>query len=103
MEGNQAQLLTARMKDKGRSWSPQGASHMAKVQELLANGDLQRWCYRQKRIEKTRAPYTRHPRAPLIAPDQWLHATVPAFFGPSPNAPWVQYLRRLIHPHSLLN
>lgn len=103
MEGNQAQLLAARMKDKGRSWSPQGASRMAKVQELLTNGDLQRWCYRQKCIEKTRARYTPHPRAPLIAPDQWLHATVPAFFGPSPNAPWVQYLRRLIHPQCLLN
>lgn len=98
MEGNQAQLLAARMKDKGRSWSPQGASHMAKVQELLANGDLQRWCYRQKRIEKPRGRYTRHPRASLTAPDQWLHATIPAFSGPSPNAPWVLYLRRLIHP-----
>jgi len=103
MEGNQAQLLAARMKGKGRSWSPQGASHMAKVQELLTNGEVHRWCYRQKPIEKPRARHTRHPRSQRIAPDQWLHAAVPAFYGPSPNAPWVQYLRRLIHPQRLLN
>ena len=102
IEGNQAQLLAARMKGKGRSWSPNGAYHMAKVQELLTNAEVLPWCYRQKNIEKPRARYTRHPRYQSIAPDQWLHAAVPAFYGPSPNAPWVLYLRRLIHPQRLL-
>ena len=32
MEGNQAHLLARRMKGKGRSWCPDGARHMAKVQ-----------------------------------------------------------------------
>jgi hypothetical protein len=103
MEGNQAHLLAARMKGKGRSWSPYGAYHMAKVQELLTNGEVQPWCYRQKSIEKPSARYTRHPRSQLIAPDQWLQAAVPAFYGPSPNTPWVQSLRNLIHPNHLLN
>jgi hypothetical protein len=103
MEGNQAQLLAARMKGKGRSWSPDGAYHMAKVQELLTNGEVQRWCYRQKQIELPYARYTRHPRSLRSAPDQWMQAAVPAFYGPFPNAPWVQYLRQLIHPTHLLN
>ena len=103
MEGNQAQWLAARMKHKGRSWSPQGAYHMAKVQQLLTNGDLKRWCYRQEGLAKPASRYTRHPRAHVTAPDQWLQARVPAFHGPVPNAPWVQYLRKLIHPDHLPN
>ena len=100
MEGNQAQLLASRMKGKGRSWSPQGASHMAKVQELLTNDEVQRWCYRLRPIVKP-ARGTRHPRSSHSAPGQWLQAAIPALYGPSPNAPWVQYLRQLIHPHLL--
>jgi hypothetical protein len=103
MEGNQAQLLAARMKSKGRSWSPKGAYHMAKVQELLTNGEVQPWCYRQMHFEKTRARYTHHPRSQPIASDQWMQAAVPALYGPFPNTPWVHYLRRLIHPKRLLN
>ena len=60
MEGNQAHLLAGRMKKgKGRSWSPTGARHMAKVRELLANQELKPWCYRQEHIprpEKTPRP-----------------------------------------------
>lgn len=103
MEGNQAQLLAARMKGKGRSWSPNGAYHMAKVQELLANNEVQNWCFRHRQSEVPQKRYTRHPRSQSIAPDQWLQAAVPAFYGPSPNAPWVHYLRQLIHPTHLLN
>lgn len=103
MEGNQAQLLAARMKAKGRSWSPQGAFHMAKVQELLTNGEVQRWCYRPMPIAPPQPRCTRHPRSPHIAPDQWLQAAIPALYGPSPNAPWIQYLRQLVHPPHLLN
>ena len=103
MEGNQAQLLAARMKGNGRSWSPSGAYHMAKVQELLTNGEVQSWCYRQIHVEKSRTRYTRHPRSRRIAPDQWLQAAVPALYGPSPNAPWVYWLRQLVHPQRLLN
>jgi hypothetical protein len=58
------------MKGKGRSWSPSGAYHMAKVKELLTNGEVQPWCYRQPHIEKSRARYTRYPRSQPIAPDQ---------------------------------
>jgi hypothetical protein len=86
MEGNQAQWLAARMKGKGRSWSPQGAYHMAKVQELLANDDLQRWCYRQEHLERPRTRYRRKTYSHMTTPDQLLQAGVPAFHGPFPNA-----------------
>ena len=102
-EGNQAQWLAARLKSKGRSGSPHGAYHMAKVQELLANHEVQNWCFRPRRTQASRPQYTRHPLSQRIAPDQWRQAAVPAFYGPSPNAPWVQYLRRLLHPPHLLN
>jgi len=102
MEGNQAQWLAARMKGKDSCWSPRGAYHMAKVQELLANGELQRWCYRQENVEKPRTRYRRNSYSPMTAPNQWLQAGVPAFQGPFPNAPWVQHLRKLIHPNHLL-
>lgn len=103
MEGNQAQLLAERMKGKGRSWSPCGASHMAKVQELLTNGEVLPWCYRTKSTQQPRARYTHPPRSVRSAPDQWLEAAVPALYGPSPNAPWVQSLRELVHPPHLPN
>lgn len=102
MEGNQAHLLASRMKGKGRSWSPKGARHMAKVRELLANQELKPWCYRQKHIEKPQK-YRIQPRPLGTDPCQPLQAAVPAFHGPFPNKPWVQYLRNLIHPSHLLN
>jgi hypothetical protein len=103
MEGNQAQLLAERMKGKGRSWCPHGAYHMAKVQELLTNGEIQRWCYRTQPPQPSQQRYPRHPRSAHSAPDQWLEAAVPALSGPAPNAPWVQCLRDLVHPPHLLN
>jgi hypothetical protein len=103
MEGNQAQLLATRMKGKGRSWSPQGAYHMAKVRELLTNGEVQRWCFRHRHSAIPKPRYTHHPCSQPYSPDQWMQAAVPAFYGPSPNAPWVQYLRQLIHPAHRLN
>jgi hypothetical protein len=102
MEGNQAQLLAARMKGKGRSWSPDGAYHMAKVQELLANREVQPWCYRPLPFHKPPPLPTRHVRFHPIDPSQSLQASVPALYGPFPNAPWVHYLRQLIHPQRLL-
>ena len=103
MEGNQAHLLADRMKGKGRSWSPDGARHMAKVRELLANDELERWCYRQAPPDKPRE----HPPQQLPShhsePSQWLHASLPILHGPSANAPWVQQLRRIVHPSDLLN
>jgi hypothetical protein len=103
MEGNQAQLLAARMKEKGRSWSPAGAHHMAKVQELCANDELDGWCYRKTGNDRPQRHDTRRSRAQRTDPGAWLQASVPALHGPAENAPWVQRLRRKIHLTHLPN
>ena len=103
MEGNQAHLLAVRMKGKGRSWSPAGARHMAKVRELLANEELECWCYRPTQIEKEPERQTRKLRSKRTVTSQWLQASVPVLHGPAENTPWVQWLRQKIHPPHLPN
>jgi hypothetical protein len=103
MEGNQAQLLAARMKHKGRSWSPAGAHHMAKVQELCANDELDAWCYRKTRCDRPKRLDTRRRRVQRTDLGDWLQASVPVLHGPAENDPWVQRLRQKIHPAHLPN
>jgi len=103
MEGNLAHLLAVRMKGKGRSWSPSGARHMAKVRELLANQEIQHWCYRQPERQELPQKQRIQTRPGSTDPGQFLQAAVPALFGPFPNKPWVQWLRQLMHPSHLPN
>jgi hypothetical protein len=103
MEGNEAHLLAERMKDKGRSWSPAGARHMAKVQELLTNDEIERWCYRPMPIGQESKRSQGRPTRRRTDPGQWLQASVPVLHGPAENAPWVEWLRQMIHPPHLPN
>lgn len=101
MEGNLAHLLAVRMKGKGRSWSPSGARHMAKVRELLTNQEIHRWCLRQPDRVKTSQNLRIRTQPHSSDPTQFLQASVPALHGPFPNKPWVQSLRHRIHPSHL--
>jgi hypothetical protein len=103
MGGNEAHLLAGRMKGKGRSWSPAGAYHMAKVQELCTNQEMDRWCYRPPLIGKQPLRSKGHTRRRRADPGEWLQASVPVLHGPAENAPWVKWLHRKIHPPYLLN
>jgi hypothetical protein len=103
MEGNEAHLLAERMKDKGRSWSPAGAYHMAKVQELRTNEEMDRWCYRPTFTEQGQRCSTANSRRRRADPGEWLQASVPVLHGPAENAPWVQWLQQKIHPPYLPN
>jgi len=103
MEGNLAHLLAVRMKGKGRSWSPSGARHMAKVRELLANQEIQRWCFRQPDRAEIPQKQRIRTRPGSTDPGQFLQAVVPALDGPFPNKPWVRWLRQHIHPSHLPN
>ena len=103
MEGNGAQILARRMKGKGMNWSERGASAMAKVRELLTNGELSQWCGRQA------ARGNSMPKPPVAIrattrkkrdQGKWLQAGVPALYGPSASKPWVQILRQMLHPHT---
>jgi len=103
MEGNLVHFLTVRMKGKGRSRSPSGARHMAKVRELLTNQEIHRWCFRQPEREKLSPKQRIRTQPQCTDPGQFLQASVPTFYGPFPNKPWVQWIRNLIHPSHLPN
>jgi hypothetical protein len=103
MEGNEAHLLAERMKDKGRSWSPLGAQHMAKVQELVANEEMDRWCYRLPPSEPASKPSQGRSSRRRTDGGEWLQASVPVLHGPAENAAWVEWLRQMIHPPHLPN
>lgn len=103
MEGNIAHLLAVRMKGKGCSWSPSGARHMAKVRELLANQEIQRWCFQQADSPEIHQKQRIRTRPGNTEPGQFLQASVPSLYGPFPNRPWGICLRQLIHPSHLLN
>ena len=50
MEENGAQIPARRMKGKGMSRAERGADAMAKVRELLTNGELNQWCGRRVEV-----------------------------------------------------
>ena len=83
MEGNLAQLLAARMRHKGRSWSPAGAHHMAKVREVCANNELDAWCFRKTGNDRPQRQEPTKCQAPRTDPGDWLQASVPALYGPA--------------------
>ena len=107
MEGNEAQVLARRMKGKGMSWSIKGARNMAKVRELVANGEVGLWCKRNSQVERAerREEEKRKPRSFKKGNKHtsWLEARVPALYGPCACEPWVKTLRTLIYPPHLLN
>jgi len=100
MEGNIAHIIAKRMKNQGRSWSPQGALAMAKVQELMQHGELSRWCRRlsapPSRVGKRRAPPRPH-RLHQRGPGAWLQAHIPALQGRIPSHPALLRLRSHLH------
>ena len=44
MEGNQSHLFSDHMKDRDMSWTVKDAQHMGKAIQLVANGELGKWC-----------------------------------------------------------
>ena len=103
MEGNGAQILARRMKGKGMSWSESGASAMAKVRELLTNGELNQWCGRQAvRESSVQKPSVAVRTTTRKKRDQgdWLQATVPILHGPSASQPWPKALHEMIHSNT---
>ena len=82
MEGNLAHLIAARMKDKGRSWSPRGAIHMAKVREQVVNGTLAHWWERPRITPSSAARQAKTARQQRRRDDSaWLQARIPALQG----------------------
>jgi len=98
MEGNGAHLIADRMKGKGRSWSRRGACHMAKVRQLVLNAELHLWCGRMPTTTPSPSPTNQRPkRRKLRDTSSWLHAHVPALYGPHSQRPWARRLHSQIH------
>ena len=104
MEGNISHLIAERMKGKGRSWSRRGALAMAKVQELVANQELSRWCGRGAARPSHPSP---HPvprlarRKPPPDPGDWLQVRLPGIRERIPSDPALLRLRLRTASHLL--
>jgi hypothetical protein len=101
MEGNGAHLIADRMKEKGRSWSRQGALHMAKVKELVLNQEIRHWCWPP--LQSLSQPLAPPPSKSRKRRDTstWLRADVPVLYGTKPQREWVRRLRYHINGHRL--
>lgn len=94
MEGNESHLFSDRMKDRGMSWTIKGAQHMGKAIQLVANGELGKWCDnnppksgRQKLsfdVFDSQQTTQNTPRGAL-----------PALSGPHASRPWAKDIRQL--------
>ncbi len=95
-------VVAQRMKGKRRHWSPRGAQHMAKVLQVVWNGEVKRWCGRSSPRSVMEPPVIRPARRAVRRPRQdpgtWLRARVPFLHGPLPTQPSLLRLRhRLSH------
>lgn len=99
MESQGDKLIANRMKKRGMSWTIGGAQRMAKVIQLVANGELGQWCGRPPSSREkgifTPAPQGKRHRA--REPGEGLQAKIPALTGPHASRPWVQALRHLAY------
>ena len=102
IEGNQSHLFSDRMKDRGMSWTIAGAVHMGKAIQLVANGDLKRWC----------GGKTPQPQGSALSFDLFESprmrgygqcASLPALAGPHAARAWAKMLKNLTTPYYPLN
>jgi hypothetical protein len=93
MEGNESHLFGDRMKDRGMSWTIKGAQHMGKAIQLVASGELGKWCGnnppesgRQKlSFDVFDSQHTTHT----------VRGSLPALNGPHASRPWAKAIRQL--------
>ena len=94
MEGNQSHLFSDRMKDRDMSWTVKDAQHMGKAIQLVANGELGKWCG---------ANLTEADRQKLsfdafdYQNGSWntTRGGLPALNGPHASRPWAKAIRQL--------
>ena len=102
IEGNEYHLFADRMKDRGMSWTIKGAQHMGKAIQLVANGELRKWCGRRALESGKRK---NNPSFDLF---EWqsgseTRASLPALEGPHASRPWVRVIRNMtVNTHRLI-
>jgi len=97
IESNIDKILANRMKKRGMAWGYSGAHHMAKVIQMLANGESP--SYQLKESHKKIIKTVRRSISESLeeSPATWLASRMPALIGPHQGRPWVKALRSLAH------
>jgi len=89
IEGNEANLFADRMKDRGMSWTIPGAQHMGKVIQLVANGDLRKWCGRKP------SGLGKKSNLSFDLFDSSNRTSIPALESPHASRPWGRVIRQM--------
>jgi len=103
MESNEDKLVANRMKKRGLSWKIRGAQRMAKVIQLRANGEIRRWCERQRISPPPAEVLQSTSKSRSNGYQEWLQASLPALSGPHASRPWVEKLRSMTYNSFPLN
>jgi hypothetical protein len=104
MESQQDKGIANRMKKRGMSWRIPGAQRMAKLIQVVCNGEPAQWCWPRPEGQQVRTELKgnyRHPSRPTYG--GWLQVGMPALWGPHASHPWAQALRALAYPSYRLN
>ena len=88
MESNGDKLTANRMKKRGMSWTIQGSHRMAKVVQLVHNGELSEFCRSQTRRRSARRRLEQPPRqgSEVVSKTRvsdWASPSLPALSGPT--------------------
>jgi len=94
IESNIDKVLANRMKKRGMAWGYTGAHNMAKVIQMLANGESSPSCQLKESKERIAKTIRRRVNEALESdPAAWLTSRMPALIGPHQGRPWVKALR----------
>ena len=94
MEGNQSHLFSDRMKDRGMSWTIKGAQHMGKGSQLVANGELGKWCGANP-AESATQELSFHVFDSQYATPNMARGPLPTLNGAHASRPWAKAIRQL--------
>ena len=93
MESNGDKLIANRMKKRGMSWTVRGAHRMAKVVQLVHNGELAEFCRSQTRRRRSARHRLEQPSrqgrevVSKTRVSDWAAASVPVLSGPHCSRP----------------
>ena len=94
MEGNESHLFSDRMKDRGMSWTIKGAQHMGKAIQLVANGELGKWCGANP-AESARQELSFDVFDSQYTTQNTARGALPALNGAHASRPWAKAIRQL--------
>ncbi len=102
MEGNESNLFSDRMKDRGMSWTIKGSQRMGKAIELARNGELDNLVGRRPTLERNVEQSLNFDI--FSYKDAYTEQVyMPALYGQHASRPWVKVLKEITSLHYPLN